>query len=510
MKKYLLLFAIVLVLSLTLGCGFATSTFQAATPTPSPAIIKVNLDETHASSAVISPDGGTITAQGADGTKFTLTFPKDALSNDETITLTPITAIDGLPFSGGLVGGAQMAPEGLRLFQPAFLTIESPKTVAATGFETVAFAYHQTGEGLYLNPSEVKGNILTLEIWHFSGAAAAQGTSAEIQTQQGRVPSNAEDAFTQRMRDILGRERQAQLLGQPTDLDLERTMSEFLREAYDRFIAPQLPMALQDCEAARPILSKALGWLRQVQLLGLGEQFSAENNKIMDTMSQAIVNCYNKEYDQCVIDKKIEHRTTMLGLLRQAALLGIDGQLDQSKIEKCPPTTSYKITATSQWSASYPNLTGNLVANLQGVMMEVNADGKYSGTAEVTWSMALYSSGCSHESTIPPSQAHLTGDLSGTGMLSINVTYDPVTMATTNCASSNTAQIQGPPIEIAVNKSGGTMTQAQTLQVGNMDFSGSSTIIVIPEDEAVSFNTNNHEASWNDFSSLFGVLLAWR
>jgi hypothetical protein len=262
-----------------------------------------------------------------------------------------------------------MAPEGLRLLQPALLTIESPNTVAASGFETVAFAYHQTGEGLYLNPSEAKGNILTLEIWHFSGAAAAQGTPAEIQTQQQRVPSNAEDAFTQRMRDILGRERQAQLLGQPTDLDLERTMSEFLREGYDRFIGPQLPMALQDCEAARPILSKALGWLRQVQLLGLGEQFLAENNEIMDTMNQAIINCYNKEYDKCVIDKKIEHRTAMLGLLRQAALLGIDGQLDQSKIEKCPPTTSYQASG-QQEEMTY---SGVICSLLQPFKVEVTS-----------------------------------------------------------------------------------------------------------------------------------------
>jgi hypothetical protein len=329
-----------------------------AAPTfaPNPLNVQVKVDSKITASAVISATGGTLSVQGADGTKFTLTFPKDALASEQKITLTPITAVDGLPFSGGLVGGVQMSPEGLRLLQPAMLTIESPKTVAAKGFETVAFAYHQNGEGLYLNDSGVKGNVLTLEVWHFSGAGSAQGTSAEIQAQQQRVPSNAEDAFTQRVRDYLARERQAQLMtgvpGQNPDPDMERTIGEFLREAYDRFIAPQLPTALQDCEAARPILSKALGWLRQVQLLGYGDRFQTENNLIMETMSQALVNCYNKEYDQCVIDKNIAHRTTMVAMLRQAALLGIDGQLDQSKILKCPPR-SYQISWQDQgtdWS----------------------------------------------------------------------------------------------------------------------------------------------------------------
>ena len=347
------LLAVTLIIGLALGCGIAISIFRSAASTPTPVNTVVDLDQQHSSSAVISSNGGTLSTEGTDGTKFTLTFPKNALSDDVTITLIPIATVNGLPLSGGLVGGVQMVPEGLRLLQPAMLTIESPKTVAASGFETVAFAYHQNGEGLYLNPSEAKGNMLTLEIWHFSGAGAAQGTPAEIQTQQQRVPSIAEDAFTQRMQDYLGRERQAQLMGQPTDPDMERTMGEFLREGYDSFIAAQLPNALQDCEAARPILSKALGWLRQVQLLRQDGQFQAERAKIMETMSHAIVNCYNKEYDKCVIDKKIEHRTTMLGMYRQASLLGIDNQLDFSKIKKCPPTTSYKASGqvgNGKWS----------------------------------------------------------------------------------------------------------------------------------------------------------------
>ena len=309
-----------------------------AAPTfaPNPLNVQVKVDDKFTASAVISTTGGTLTAQAADGTKFTLTFPKGALFSDEKITLTPITAVDGLPFSGGLVGGVQMAPEGLRLLQPATLTIESPKTVAAKGFETVAFAYHQNGEGMYLNPSDAKGNALAIEVWHFSGAGAAQGTSDEVQTQQQNVPSDCGDASTQSMREYLGRERQAQLLGQVPDPNLGKKMGEFLRGAYNSCIGPQLPTALVDCDAAPAILSKALGWLRQVQLLGYEKDFQPESALITKTMEQAIVNCYDKEYDQCVIDNDIKHRTTMLGFLRQAALLGIDGRLDQSKIEKCP------------------------------------------------------------------------------------------------------------------------------------------------------------------------------
>ena len=144
------LLAVTLIIGLALGCGFAISIFRSAATTPTPVNTKVDLDQQHSSSAVISPNGGTLSTEGTDGTKFTLTFPKNALNNDVTITLIPIATVNGLPLSGGLVGGVQMVPEGLRLLQPAILTIESPRTVAASGFETVAFAYHQNGEGLYL------------------------------------------------------------------------------------------------------------------------------------------------------------------------------------------------------------------------------------------------------------------------------------------------------------------------------------------------------------------------
>ncbi len=271
----------------------ATAVPSTATPMPNPLTVQVVVDESLAVSAVISTTGGTLTTQAADGTKFTLVFPEGALQSDETITLTPVSSVEGLPFSGGLVGGVQMAPEGLRLFQPAVLTIESPKTVAVEGFETVAFGYHQDGEGVYLNPSTVAGNTLTLEVWHFSGVAATQATPTEIQTQQQQyVPSIAEDAFTQRVQEYLGLERQAQLLGvvEPDPNFLNR-MSEFLREAYDSFIAPQLPIALEDCAKAPAILSRALSWARQAELLGMEDEFRAEIDKIIETYEQAKEKC---------------------------------------------------------------------------------------------------------------------------------------------------------------------------------------------------------------------------
>jgi hypothetical protein len=270
-----------------------------AAPDPVDIGIRTDAKSASASASVVTAAGGKVTAVGADGTRFTLTLPSGALRGSERIILTPVLAATGLPFSGGLAGAVQMAPEGLRLLKPAVLSIESPKTVASKGFETVAFAYHGDGKGLYLSPFESKGRVLSLELWHFSGAGAANGTSAEVATQQTKhVPSSAEDAFTQRVAEYIGSQRQIQLMGQgEPDPQFENRMVDFTLEAYNRFVRPYLPIALKDCKKAPAIMSRALSWARMVQLMpGMdspkGRKVQALVDGVMDTFAKVRKKCW--------------------------------------------------------------------------------------------------------------------------------------------------------------------------------------------------------------------------
>src|SRR5690348_8653382 len=51
----------------------------------------VTTDTTHAATAIVDWEGGTVTATGADGTTYTLEIPPGALDDSATITLTPIS-----------------------------------------------------------------------------------------------------------------------------------------------------------------------------------------------------------------------------------------------------------------------------------------------------------------------------------------------------------------------------------------------------------------------------------
>lgn len=88
-----------------------------------PVQIAVTTDPSYAVEAVVSLDGGELTANGADGTVYHLVIPPNSLQFETQITMTPVAAINGLPFGDGQSYAVQLAPEGLFLYESAVLTI---------------------------------------------------------------------------------------------------------------------------------------------------------------------------------------------------------------------------------------------------------------------------------------------------------------------------------------------------------------------------------------------------
>ena len=60
-------------------------------------------DVSRAAHAAIGPEGGTLKATAADGTRFELEVPAEALDFAEVITMTPVLRAENLPLSGGLI-----------------------------------------------------------------------------------------------------------------------------------------------------------------------------------------------------------------------------------------------------------------------------------------------------------------------------------------------------------------------------------------------------------------------
>jgi len=115
------------------------------TAPPAPLSLSRTLDDEHAVTAEIGPEGGSIDAAGADGTTNTLTVPADALAFTEWITVLPIPALEGFPNETppDEILGVDLAPNGLELGVPATLSIEAASALPET--DIVALAY--VGEG---------------------------------------------------------------------------------------------------------------------------------------------------------------------------------------------------------------------------------------------------------------------------------------------------------------------------------------------------------------------------
>ncbi|MFN2479898.1 MAG: hypothetical protein ABR554_00245, partial [Pyrinomonadaceae bacterium] len=158
----------------------------------------------------VPPDGGSLSATAPDGTRFTLTIPKGALSEPQAITLTPVASIQRLPFAGGLVAAAQIAPEDVSLVKTPTLLIE-PRAPVPAGEQSsfVSFAYSGGGQEFHLYPLEIDPSRIALRLVRFGGYGVARGTEAEQETVRKRLPTDPLDQVlmqTQKLNKLL-RER---------------------------------------------------------------------------------------------------------------------------------------------------------------------------------------------------------------------------------------------------------------------------------------------------------------
>lgn len=204
---------------------------------------QVTQDAGRTARALLTPDGGVLTATGADGTTYTLEVPARALLDDTTITLTPVTAIGGFAVGGGIPGAVQAGPSGLRFLTPATLTITLPAPPAA---RLVAFGWEGEGSAFHRELGATDGGSLRIPVMHFSGFGAGAESSPELRVIEALVIS-VEGAF---WRDVF--------LGAPEE---RQGYVDVLRRWYGDTVRPSLQRAVSDDTALREALREYDQWL---------------------------------------------------------------------------------------------------------------------------------------------------------------------------------------------------------------------------------------------------------
>ena len=143
--------------------------------------LRSELDETHRVSRAIGPAGGTIATQDAAGAAIELTIPTGALVEETLITLTPVTAVANLPFSGGLKGAVHFEPSGLQLARPGTLKMTLPIGVPPS--RLLGFTFDDGGSNLEVLRVAIAGGTVALPMTHFSTAGVAAATISDFERQ---------------------------------------------------------------------------------------------------------------------------------------------------------------------------------------------------------------------------------------------------------------------------------------------------------------------------------------
>ncbi len=275
--------------------------------------VTITKDLSRSTSTLISAAlGGSISTTAQDGTVYTLTIPPDALVSDETITLTPVTAVDGMPLSGGLSGAVNFEPDGLSLLEPATLEIQFTGPVSTA--DAISFQYIGNGSDCFLIPEMIDGSTVSLQINHFSGAGNGKGTDEDRARTSSYTPASAEDQFFQDLNNLRVRARKEGR--SPTNDEYEP-----IARRWNDSIRMRLNVAASDKGMDFPCLvAEFLRWDKTLNPLSntLRDRFVEAISGCLDLIKQGYDNAVNKSYGRCK-DGKDPYEAGRLIQLEQVA-----------------------------------------------------------------------------------------------------------------------------------------------------------------------------------------------
>lgn len=262
----------------------------------SPLQLTVTPDDAHRAQARIPADGGSLTATGADGTVFTLEIPAGALAAATTVTLTPLSAVTGLPGQGGPIAAVQVEPEGLHLYADAILTIAPAASLPMAA--QLAFSYQGTGTNVGLALPVVDSPEIKLRLMHFSGYGVESGSADDVAAIQAQLGGDAEAALQSLTAQLL-RDRREQALdnGADADPELGAALQDLMNQWEEQVVKPALEQAGSSCEAGKEAVRRVVDLERMRQLMGQGSPEGSQ--RIIDLTYAATITCVKEEYQRC-------------------------------------------------------------------------------------------------------------------------------------------------------------------------------------------------------------------
>ena len=321
-----------------------------------PVDVTPSLDVPRAVKQRIGTAGGTLTATDAAGNTLELAIPDGALAGEQEIVLTPLAGVAGLPFADGLRAGADLAPDGLRLWKAATLVIRTPADQPPPPLAIASFSAKGDGRDFHLAPlapGPADARVVRMLITHFSVAGFSGATAPERETMLQRAPGGAEDQLVQKLTDVLLEERHCQMVvGCDRQQELYAAKLALMKAGWPR-IAAVLAAAEADDGLTDRALAAAYAWQRQVEFTILPEDMAAELAAVKAAPARILNAAWDRWVARCRMGN-LQAPARLMSIHHQAQLL-LSGDTSRFRLETVEKCLSFRLRATWVQRFDYPH-----------------------------------------------------------------------------------------------------------------------------------------------------------
>ena len=259
MSKLNLAIVVALLIAVSLSCKWlptrTTKTIKGPAidfTSPSKGLdVKVQLDKKQTATGNVSQGGGSVSLTAADGSKFTLDVPANALEAGTSITMTAVKSIDGAPLANNTPTAVQLEPSGLVFKELATLTIVPAKEIPIK--KQIIFGYEGEGRDYHLAVIDPKSKEIQIKLMQFSGAGVGSGSDSEWAT---TLQLQADSAYA-RLAQKLGELLQPARFGEHSNNVGEKALS-VLNQFEDQVVLKEIAAAELDCKEAQKALQDLL------------------------------------------------------------------------------------------------------------------------------------------------------------------------------------------------------------------------------------------------------------
>ncbi len=278
--------------------------------TPNPIAIEVTLDTAHAAKTSSNSFQLSLDGTGADGSEFNIfldnkLFNLDAENNltsaiGTEVSLTPISAIIGLPFSQGLVTAVQFSPDGVVMTTPGMLILSAPGKYEGT--EVIGFAADGDGGDFHLYPISVSymdfNNSTTfyIDVMRFGIYGVAKATAEEIEAQKAHSPASA---ISQDEDDLARLDFLKSNSSESTTINTD--LQNQLLRSHSRLVKPLLDnLANTNCDQVSVAAYQFSDWQAKVDRIMSLEYFQAQIDEDANALHARFVECAKTMCPICI------------------------------------------------------------------------------------------------------------------------------------------------------------------------------------------------------------------